>query len=177
MSLSHTLTQINVNKEDGIYTLRNNFYKIIDGQLLTMSGTILHDKTIIKRIRKAKNEDGLFSFVFDDDCSADFVRLEYMCDGSQETSYASLNYVDDHNINVDLFDKRVVHKHCTSYKRSVWDISIKWRDIWNISKLSELPSWTPESSPDCSTCGSKSSSDSDEVDEEYEDSIGEGDLH
>ena len=165
-----------VNKEDGIYVLRNNFYKVIDGELLTMSGTSLNDQTIAKRIRKAPNEDGLVSFVLEDECSAEFVQIEYVADGDIETSYALLNHVDDHQINVDLFDKRVVHKNCTSYKRSYWDINIRWRDICSISRLSELPSWTPESTPDCSTCGSKSSSDSDDVDEEYEDSIGAGDL-
>jgi hypothetical protein len=171
--------EISTKREEGIYYLGNDYFKVMDGKLTYIDDTLLTKETgeaVKKRLRRAKNEEGLLEFVLEYNCRAeDFIHIEYMDGKDRNECYASLHWCNSEEINVDLYDRRVVHKHSTSYKRSSCDDTIKWKNICSISRRWELPIWTPEDTPNCSTC-SRNSDDESEADEEYEESVGEGSL-
>jgi len=171
--------EISTKREDGIYCLANEYYKVLSGKLTYIDDTLLTKETgeiVKKRIRRAKNEDGLLEFVLDSGCTSDYyINIEYVCKKEVVNCYAIFNWCDEKVINVDLYDRQVVHKNCTSYKCSDTDITIGWKDICTIYNRCELPMWTPEDTPNCSTC-SRSGGEESEVDEDYEDSVGEGSI-
>jgi len=151
-----------MSKQDGLYCLAKTYYKVVDGNITTIDGNNVKDTTVVKRMRRAKNEDGLLDFVIQDECQAEFLSINYIKNKEVESSYASFNWCNENMVNVDLYDRRVVHKECTTYKISTYDVSIWWKDIDSIQTIREIPSWTPESTPDCSSCGSASEVEADE---------------
>jgi hypothetical protein len=174
-------TPLYTKREDGIYVANGSYYKVEDGQVLCIDGSnvcgTLERSSILKRLRKAFNQDELMEFVFEYNCQAEFIRIEYNDDDSESTDcYAELQGVNKDYVFLNLYDKRVVHNHCTTYKQSSWDDQVAWKNIYKISNIREIPSWTPEDTPNCSTC-SRSANEDSEIDEEYEDSIGDGEIY